>query len=333
MKKDERLARMTAWLSQFDGLAGARPTPASADASFRRYFRISADRSYIIMDAPPPQEDCRPFIEIAGYLVQMGLNAPRVIEADLEQGFLLLTDLGSRQYLAGIEAAPDLAGPLYRDAIDALLVMQSRGNDFQYQLPAYDRDLFAVELALFHDWLCGKHLGIRLDDAEEAKWRDCCDILIESALRQPQVFVHRDYHSRNLMITASDNPGILDFQDAVQGPLTYDLVSLLKDCYIKWPRQRIDDWAMYFYERLPARLPRPDATHFRRAFDLMGAQRHLKAAGIFARLLHRDGKTGYLKDVPRTLSYIVDIAPDYAELEFLGGLITTRILPALERAA
>jgi len=330
MNSDERLGQLTAWVSQFDGFADARPTRASADASFRRYFRVPGDVSYILMDAPPPQEDCRPFVIIAGYLEQMGLNAPRVLQADLERGFLLLTDLGSVPYLDALESAPESADSLYDDALDALLLMQSKGTSCQALLPAYDVELLRFELSLFHDWLCRKHLDIQFSAADSKHWDDCCEVLVANALEQERVFVHRDYHSRNLMVTENSNPGILDFQDAVEGPLTYDLVSLLKDCYIKCPATEINRRAMYFFERLKAEQKAGlTLKTFLRRFDLMGVQRHLKAAGIFARLLLRDGKPDYLKDVPRTLSYIVDTAPQYAELRFLEDLIGTRVLPRL----
>jgi len=329
MNSDERLDQLTAWIRQFDGFTDAQPSPASGDASFRRYFRVQGSGSYILMDAPPPQEDCRPFVEIAGYLTSIGLNSPRVIEADLDRGFLLLTDLGSVQYLEKLESNPSDAEDLYRDALDALFVLQSGGVDFQHNLPSYDAKLLKFELSLFHDWLCEKHLGITFAAADEQQWQQCCDALVASALEQKQVFVHRDYHSRNLMVTESKNPGVLDFQDAVEGPLTYDLVSLLKDCYIKWPAEKIRERVMYFYDRLPSDQ-KSDAAAFVSQFDLMGVQRHLKAAGIFARLLHRDGKSGYLKDVPRTLTYIVDIASQYEQLGFLGELLEGRVLPLLK---
>jgi len=304
------------------------PVPASSDASFRRYFRVLGDVSCIIMDAPPPQEDCRPFVKIADYLEKMGLNSPRVLEADLERGYLLLSDLGSTQYLGEIEQKPERASPLYMDALDALLVMQDKGASIQRELPAYDDSLLRFEMSLFRDWLCERHLEIEFSDDEEQLWQCCCDALVDSALKQTRVFVHRDYHSRNLMVTDINNPGILDFQDAVEGPLTYDLVSLLKDCYVKWPAEQILQRAIYFYECSGVAAQRGQ-DEFISDFDLMGVIRHLKAAGIFARLLHRDGKTGYMKDVPRTLSYIVDIAPGYEALNFLGDFIAQRVLPAL----
>lgn len=281
------------------------------------------------MDAPPPQEDCLPFVRIAGYLEAMKLNAPRVIEANLGDGFLLLSDLGTRQYLEELRRSPEYAAQLYDDAISSLLVMQRRGIAYQSSLPPYDEKLLRFELSLFRDWLCGTHLGLDLSDQDEQAWKECCDLLVENALGQEQVFVHRDYHSRNLMITAEDNPGILDFQDAVEGPLTYDLVSLLKDCYVRWPADRVWQWALQFYNALDASLRgRLSEAEFRRSFELMGVQRHLKAAGIFCRLNHRDGKSGYLDDIPRTLSYIVELGDEYDELGFLVQLIDEQVLPA-----
>ena len=286
------------------------------------------------MDAPPEQEDCLPFLRVAGYLEAMRLNAPRIIEANLDEGFLLLSDLGSRQYLDALLEDTATAPDLYTDAIQALLAMQRRGAAYQSQLPPYDDTLLRFELSLFHDWLCGTHLDIEFSDKDEQAWQDCCDLLVANALDQPQVFVHRDYHSRNLMLTAADNPGILDFQDAVEGPLSYDLVSLLKDCYVQWPAEQVWQWALEFYSGLDAAVrERIDEEQFRRYFELMGAQRHLKAAGIFARLCHRDGKSAYLADVPRTLSYIVELGPRYPELEFVIELIESRVLPGMDGTA
>ena len=329
---DARLAALKAWMNGIDAVAGSEPVPASEDASFRRYFRLqSGPNSFIVMDAPPPQEDCLPFVKIAGYLEAMRLNAPRIIEANLDEGFLLLSDLGSRQYLDELRRDASTAPDLYNDALSALATMQRRGAAYQGLLPPYDDELLRFELSLFHDWLCGKHLGISLTKNEERAWRDCCDVLVANALDQPQVFVHRDYHSRNLMRTDAGNPGILDFQDAVEGPLTYDLASLLKDCYVKWPAEQVWQWALTFYKAMDITMrARIDAEQFRRYFELMGAQRHLKAAGIFARLNHRDGKAAYLEDVPRTLSYIVDLTGRYEELGFLIKLIEERVLPGMK---
>ncbi|MBT8109186.1 MAG: phosphotransferase [Gammaproteobacteria bacterium] len=320
-------------MNGIDAVAGCEPTRASGDASFRRYFRLQAGaESFIVMDAPPGHEDCVPFVRVAGYLEAMQLNAPRVIAANPEDGFLLLSDLGTQLYLDELQRNPDAAARLYADAISALLKMQRRGAAYQAKLPPYDDDLLRFELSLFHDWLCGKHLGLSFSTADEAAWTACCDVLTENALHQPQVFVHRDYHSRNLMITSDNNPGILDFQDAVEGPLTYDLVSLLKDCYVRWPVAQVRHWALEFYRGLEQSMrEQVDEMQFRRYFELMGVQRHAKAAGIFARLNHRDGKTAYLADIPRTLSYIVELGAHYDELQFLVRLVEERVLPTLAR--
>ncbi len=333
-RADPRLAALKAWADGIEAVAGSDPVPASSDASFRRYFRLrSGEDSFIVMDAPPENEDCVPFVTVAGYLASMHLNAPSVVESNLDDGFLLLSDLGSRPYLEELYDDPDAAPQLYADALAALLQMQRRGVAFQGELPPYDEALLRFEMSLFHDWLCGTHLGLHLSAAEEDEWRRCCDLLVANALEQPRVFVHRDYHSRNLMLTPEHNPGILDFQDAVEGPLTYDLVSLLKDCYVKWPAEQVWRWALDFYAGLDdAMRARVDVQQFRRYFELMGVQRHLKAAGIFARLNHRDGKAGFMQDIPRTLSYIVDLGPRYPELGFLVDLVASRVLPALERA-
>jgi len=280
------------------------------------------------MDAPPEHEDCGPFIQVARFLESMRLNSPRILETDLEHGFLLLSDLGSTLYLTELENDRSTASHLYGDAITALITMQSLGIEYQSQLPPYDEALLSFELSLFHDWLCQRHLKIEFTDRDEAQWQDTCRLLMDNALSQAKVFVHRDYHSRNLMVTDDNNPGIIDFQDAVEGPLTYDLVSLLKDCYISWPEEQTNSWALQFYDQLDDAIKKnmnPD--QFIRHFDLMGVQRHLKASGIFARLLHRDGKTGYMNDVPRTLDYIVALESKYDELSFLIDLITRRCLP------
>lgn len=283
------------------------------------------------MDAPPEQEDCLPYIRVAGFLEAMQLNAPRVLETNLDAGFLLLTDLGAEQYLDALQQQPGRAEHLYTDALRALAQMQSRGVAYQGSLPPYDEALLRFELSLFHDWLCGTHLDIVFDDAEEQQWQTLCDLLVHNALDQPVVFVHRDYHSRNLMVTENNNPGILDFQDAVEGPLTYDLVSLLKDCYVRWDTQQVQRWVQEFYDQLDASIQQQvDFNAFTRYFDLMGVQRHIKAAGIFSRLNHRDGKPQYMLDIPRTVSYIVDLAPSYPELDWLVALIGSRVLPGLE---
>lgn len=329
---ESRLTELNDWLVGVTGITDIDLRPASSDASFRRYFRVQlGDATRIVMDAPPPQEDCRPFVEIAGFLQEMGLNGPEILHADLERGFLLISDLGQRQYLDELSANPASADRLYEDAIRALTTLHSKGADFHSKLPDYDEALLGFEMSLFHDWLCERHLGLKFSADDERQWTECCQIVVRSALAQPAVFVHRDYHSRNLMLAAESNPGILDFQDAVVGPLTYDLVSLLKDCYIRWPAERVRAWAMDFHAALdPEAKIGLGSASFLRCFHLMGVQRHLKAAGIFARLLHRDGKPGYMQDVPRTLQYIVDVGRQYPEIQFLATLIEERCLPALE---
>jgi N-acetylmuramate 1-kinase len=340
---ERRRRELRAWLrtvadetgndARNEKLAAAAISPASEDASFRRYFRArAASSSWIVMDAPPDREDSHRFVRIADYLERIGVNSPRVLAADLDRGFLLLTDLGSMPYLTELEANPASATRLYGDALRALVSIQERGNEFKSALPPYDGKLLSFELSLFHDWLCERHLQLEFGDTDEAEWQSCCEWLVGSALEQPTVFVHRDYHSRNLMVTETDNPGILDFQDAVEGPVTYDLVSLLKDCYIKWPAEQVRSRALAFHAEVDASIHgHMPADEFLRAFEIMGVQRHLKAAGIFARLWHRDGKAGYLNDVPRTLGYIIDIAPRYEELSFLARLIEERVLPQLAK--
>lgn len=335
---DDRLRQLEEWLVRHCGMTVDELRPASADASFRRYFRaLSGGHSYIVMDAPPAQEDSEPFLRIAGWLQHIGVHAPRVLEADLEAGFLLLTDLGEELYLQRLEAEPAEADGLYGAAIRALVRLQRGGARYVRQLPPYDRAFLHTEMALFRDWLCRRHLALDWSAADEAAWREITEQLAASAVAQPAVFVHRDYHSRNLMVTA-EPPGILDFQDAMNGPITYDLVSLLKDCYITWPRERVLGWvADYRAEARAAGLAEIGGSGddgggeagFLRAFDLMGVQRHLKAAGIFARLWHRDGKPGYLADVPRTLAYVTALGDDYPELGWLCTLVTDRVLPAL----
>lgn len=327
---DARFQAITEWLRSTLPASPWRITPASADASFRRYFRVRADgHSYILMDAPPDKEDCRPFVEIGRALAAMGLNVPLIDHSDLEQGFLLLSDLGEQSYLTALNEAS--ADRLYQDAIDSLLQMQCAGQRCPTRLPSYGRNLLLNEMALFRNWLLDKQLALALSGGEASELEALFQLLADNALTQPQVWVHRDYHSRNLMVCHQTNPGILDFQDAVVGALSYDLVSLLRDCYIEWPESRQQQWIGYYLEAAcrAGLLSARDSVQFQRWFDLMGVQRHLKAAGIFARLYHRDGKPGYLKDIPRTLGYIVKLAGRYPPLEGLAALIVQRVLPAL----
>ena len=307
-------------------------TTASADASFRRYFRVHLSQQYldsltlIAMDAPPPQEDCTPFVDVAKLLLDAGLNVPKVIAQDLQNVFLLLSDLGDDTYLSQLNR--DNALKLYGDATDALIKMQlaSKPNT----LPTYDKALLTREMQLFPDWYVSKHLNITLNGEQQGWLQTTFDMLNKNILAQGQVTVHRDYHSRNLMICQGvneHNPGILDFQDAVYGPITYDLVSLLKDAYIQWDEEQIIDWAVrYWQPAKKAGLPVPDDfSEFYRDFEWMGAQRHIKVLGIFARLYHRDGKEGYLKDMPLVMHYLRKVCERYVELRPM-----LRLLDALE---
>jgi len=324
----QRIEQLKAWLSSLPQISEFSLEPASGDASFRRYFRIRVNgASYIAMDAPPKREDTAPFIRMAEAFESIGVNVPHIHARNLQQGYLLLEDYGSDLYLDRLNDAT--ADRLYGDALGALVTIQACGP--RDNLPEYDRGLLLREMELFKDWLVGQQLELQLSDAEHAMLGQVFDFLVENALEQPRVCVHRDYHSRNLMHTESHNPGILDFQDAVLGPVTYDLVSLLRDCYISWPRERVEAWALGYFE-LALQSGVLQAEHedqFLRWFDLMGVQRHLKASGIFARLNRRDGKPGYLQDIPRTLDYIVGQASVYPELALLGELLECRVLPAL----
>jgi len=271
------------------------------------------------MDAPPDREDCRPYVRIARAFRAIGLNVPEIIAEELACGFLLITDLGDRLYLDALNERT--VDGLYRDAMRALLVLQ-RGADTGWLLP-YDEKLLHQEMGLFREWYLGRHLGIGISSREHALLDRAFRLLAVTALEQPRVAVHRDYHSRNLLVTETNSPGILDFQDAVVGPVAYDLVSLLRDCYIAWPRERVESWVREYYALAQsAGVPvGDDATRFLRWFDLTGVQRHLKAIGIFARLNHRDGKPNYLRDIPRVLAYVIDVAARYPQLQELGGLV------------
>lgn len=297
----------------------AELTPASSDASFRRYFRWQAEgRTLIVMDAPPPQEDCRPFVKVAGLLAEAGVHVPRILAQDLEQGFLLLSDLGRQTYLDVLD--PQNAEELFEDALDALVAFQQ--VPVEGRLPPYDEALLRRELQLFPEWYLGKHLGVTLEGEQLARWQRTCDLLVASALDQPRVLVHRDYMPRNLMLS-EPNPGVLDFQDAVYGPVTYDVTCLYKDAFLSWPEPRVHDGLSRYWRKAQAAgiaLP-PTFDEFFRASDLMGAQRHLKVIGIFARICHRDGKPRYLGDVPRFFRYLESVIARRPELADLRALL------------
>lgn len=326
---DPRLDELSAWLEQELAIPCDRIVPTSGDASFRRYFRVFlSERSLIAMDAPPSREDVRPFVQVARLLEQAGVNVPRVHAVDEHRGFVLLGDLGTLCYRDELDA--DSADRLYRDAIDALVTLQQAVDVRSCGRPFYGEELLRRELGLFKEWFLDRLSGIPLTAAGDALLEQTASVLVRSALEQPQVFVHRDYHSRNLMVCLEGNPGILDFQDAVVGPITYDLVSLLRDCYISWPEERVARWVAGYLETAQRQglALSCSPSQFRRWFDLMGMQRHLKAVGIFSRLALRDGKSGYLDDIPRTLAYVTAVSGRYPELadfaEFLDREIIAR---------
>ncbi|HSD73616.1 MAG TPA: phosphotransferase [Steroidobacteraceae bacterium] len=328
---DARLELLTAWLARDLTFGAERIAPASEDASFRRYFRIWRDgETFIVMDAPPEKLALAPYLAIAGMLTAIGVHVPRVLAEEHGRGFLLVTDLGTRQYLDDLEVDQHVEAH-YLDAMMALSRIQSRGQPHAAHLPPYDRKLLEREMQLMPEWFCERHLKLALSDAERTVLADAFELLCREALAQPQVFVHRDYHSRNLMVCPGDNPGILDFQDAVRGPVTYDLVSLFRDCYIGWPAPRVRDWALRYREMAAASGVDigPDEARFMRWFDLMGAQRHLKVLGIFARLCHRDGKRAYLDDLPLTLEYVLDVSSRHPELTALARFLERRVSPLL----
>ena len=337
---DVRLQLLQSWLQDclpalfrqegWGDVPAASLLPASSDASFRRYFRWQAEgRSLILMDAPPPQEDCRPFVRVAAMLADAGVHVPRILAQDLQRGFLVLDDLGSQTWLEVLTA--DNADELFGQALQALVTFQRMPG--AEALAPYDDALLRRELQLFPDWYLQRHLGLELSDRQQEQWQQVCDLLVHSALAQARVFVHRDYMPRNLMLS-EPNPGILDFQDAVYGPISYDVTSLFKDAFISWPEERVLGWLQRYWQLardsglgVPA-----DFAEFQRASDLMGVQRHLKVIGIFARICYRDGKPKYLGDVPRFFAYIDAVLARRPELAVLGELLAS--LPqAQERPA
>jgi len=316
------MSQLQSWLTSIPDHHLADIRPASSDASFRRYFRVTdrnTGQTFIVMDAPPDKEDTAPFVHITRLLRSVDVNAPGIITMDIDRGFLLLEDLGDRQYLDHLD--DDSSDTLYNDALVALVNMQR----IQNHLPLYDKQRLQDEMALFETWYLNRHLGINLDDHQKSALHSVFDLLTASALQQPRVFVHRDYHSRNLMLVDNNNPGVIDYQDAVIGPVTYDLVSLFKDCYIEWPRNKVEQWLDRYLQLTSINIP-VDRNRFIRWFDLMGVQRHLKVLGIFARLNYRDGKSQYLDDLPLTLKYVVDACKQYDELSPLLNLLQSTAL-------
>lgn len=318
----KRLQALQRWAASNLGEPQLALTAVSVDASFRAYYRVyTQDKSYIVMDAPPTKEDAGSFVKVAQALHALGLNVPEIHAADLQQGFLLLTDLGDDLYQSVLDESS--VERLYGDAMGALITLQACGADAT-AFPMYSKQLLQAEMQLFFDWYLQRHLSIELNDQQQQVVEQVASRLVDNALEQPQVWVHRDYHSRNLTLHPSHNPGILDFQDAVIGPVTYDLVSLLRDCYIQWPRARVEQWVMGYYDlSVQSGIVDPviEKQQFLRWFDWMGLQRHMKAIGIFARLNYRDQKPKYLNDVPRTLLYVQDVCRRYPEFSEFNQLL------------
>ena len=318
---DTRRQQIVQWIEKDLGYNNYALEIASADASFRRYFRledkVNGDTK-IIMDAPPEKEDSHPFIKIANSLEQLGLNVPKVYAQNFEQGFFLLSDLGSTDYLTKINDSN--ADQLYQDAMQALLTLQSKNK---IVLPAYNLELLSQEMHLFIDWFLLRHKQLELSTSDIKMLEGAFDFLAQTALAQPQVSVHRDYHSRNLMVTAEQNPGVLDFQDAVIGPVTYDLVSLLRDCYVTWPADKVEKWLKHYHQIATNKGILQQVTYQQLEvwFDLMGLQRHLKAVGIFSRLNYRDGKVNYLNDIPRTMKYVTSVSEKYTDLKEFNAFV------------
>jgi N-acetylmuramate 1-kinase len=332
---DPRRALIEEWLRDELHCPPVRLEPASADASFRRYFRIwRADgATRIVMDAPPGQEDIGPFLKVTQLLADCDVHVPEVEAADPVRGLVLLEDLGSESLLSRLQGGAD-PGPLYADALATLGRIQLRGVAASAALPPYDRAVLEREMALLPQWFCARHLQFEPDRDERELLADAFEFLVREALAQPIVLVHRDYHSRNLMLTAQRSPGVIDFQDALAGPIGYDLVSLLKDCYIAWPRSKVLEWVGAYREQLRrgGGDGGADLAQYLRWFDLIGLQRHIKVLGIFARLWYRDGKRGYIADLPRTLEYVREAAAAFAPLREFSAWVERRLVPGLAAA-
>lgn len=338
MTQDLRLEALRGWLDRQGGIDLTSIEPASADASFRRYFRMRrGEATCIAMDAPPAHEDLAGYLRVSALLEQCGVHVPQVHAADTAAGFALLEDLGSTHMLTALNSGAD-PGILYANALDALAHLQLRGADAARHLPPYDRATLMREMQLLPEWYGRRHLQWNPSGEELRLLEATFERLIAESLKQPVVLVHRDYHSRNLMITSARSPGVIDFQDALHGPVGYDLASILKDCYVEWPRARVESWVSGFRERLLAggaggrALAGESFGEFLRWFDFIGLQRHLKVLGIFARLCWRDGKTGYLADLPRTLAYVQQVAQLYPELAQFSDFVERHLAPGLVAA-
>lgn len=344
MTADNRLHTLHEWLVREAGIPVVDIRPASSDASFRRYFRVAtgcagegASPTLIAMDAPPAHEDLGLYLRVSRLLESCGVHVPHVHAQDIPRGFALLEDLGARHMLTALREGVD-PQRLYAEALDELARLQLSGDAASRQLPPYDHPVLMREMQLLPDWYCRRHLQFEPDPAESALLSGTFEWLAREAQAQPLVFVHRDYHSRNLMITPARSPGVIDFQDALRGPVGYDLASILKDCYVDWPRDRVETWVAGFRSRLldgggaGRRLAGESGAQFLRWFDLIGLQRHIKVLGIFARLFWRDAKPDYLNDLPRTLQYVRDTAAMYPELSAFSRFVDQRLAPGLSEA-
>ncbi|MFT5717767.1 MAG: aminoglycoside/choline kinase family phosphotransferase [Oleiphilaceae bacterium] len=346
---DLRQEKLADWVAKVLNQTSLSLDVVSGDASFRRYFRVNVEGvSWVAMDAPPEKEDSSSFVAIAQHWLSQGIQVPAIEHYDLELGFLLLHDFGDDILLASLYSeapkslsnkaisnkmiANNTAGDRYYGlAMQTLAEIQAINLDENYTLPPYDAELLRREMALFPDWLLEKKLGLTLTEDERAMLMHSFNLLAESALAQPQVPVHRDYHARNLMVLNDGSLGVIDFQDAVFGPVTYDLVSLLRDCYIVWPDEKVAQWCQHYFVLLQTKGQlHCDAIQFKAWFDLMGLQRHLKAAGIFARLSLRDGKHGYLDDIPRTVDYLARVSQKHSSLKAFHSFLVTKVQPLIK---
>lgn len=323
---DQRRQELIEWINTQDGFDLSELEMVSGDASFRRYFRFHQNgRSIIAVDAPPEYENSRQFVEVAKSYAALGLPVPEIYCFDYDKGFYCQQDFGNAQFSASLNL--QTADNMYQKALALLPTIQQCTWTQAGRLPKFDNALLEREFYLFSHWLVEVHLNISLSPQELAAMQNTFEFLTEQFLQQPQVGVHRDYHSRNLMLLDADSVGVIDFQDAVIGPITYDAVSLLRDCYQEWPGEKVQQWLNQFHQSYYSEYPWED---FKRWFDITGMQRHIKASGIFARLRHRDGKATYLKDVPATLRYIIKVACEYPQCEEFGRLVAEKILPAVE---
>ena len=321
--RDERLEALRDWLVGHVKAPMQALVPLHGDASFRRYFRVHCgDTSYIAMDAPPDKESCESFVLIAKAFRSLGLNVPVIYGADISRGFLLLSDFGDQLYLETL--SDTTADTLYQSAFDDLLLLQSCQKVEGYVLPSFTADAYRQEMLLFKEWYLKRHLQLTLSSADEAMFERVMTVLIDDALLQPQVCIHRDYHSRNLMVVGNNKqPGMLDFQDAMKGPITYDLLSLLRDCYIDWPVARVEKWVLTFQKQAlqTGLLPVDDPLQFLRWFDWIGLQRNLKCIGLFVRLQKRDNKCDYMRHIPRIIRYASTVCDRYEEFSDLKSLL------------